>query len=95
MTTTAYPIRRRRQLEAEARHEASTAAANVDQTAADQFQTLDVAVLIAGARGDLSLQALAIETLAARGLDANTGRWVGFATARTVAEAIKQQHGIL
>lgn len=59
------------------------------------FSTRATALLVAIARGELNAQALALDELANRGLDPNTGKWVGFATAKAAAEAIKDQAGIL
>lgn len=53
------------------------------------------ALLVALASGELNAQALALDALANRGLDPATGRWVGFDEAKRLAEAAKDQAGIL
>ena len=59
---------------------AATAAAVIEQPIDEALilQSAHRALLVAAARGDVDLNALAREELAARGLDAD-GRWVGFA----------------
>lgn len=52
------------------------------------IQSATVRVLVAGARGELDLNLLAREELAARGLDEN-GVWVGFERARRIARVAK------
>ena len=52
------------------------------------IQSATVRVLVAAARGELDLNLLAREELAARGLDEN-GVWVGFERARRIAQAAK------
>lgn len=52
------------------------------------IQSATVRALVAAARGELDLNLLAREELAARGLDEN-GVWVGFERARRIARAAK------
>ena len=52
------------------------------------IQSATLRVLVAAARGELDLNLLAREELAARGLDEN-GVWVGFERARLIARAAK------
>jgi hypothetical protein len=52
------------------------------------IQSATVRVLVAAARGELDLNLLAREELAARGRDEN-GVWVGFEKARRIARAAK------
>jgi len=52
------------------------------------IQSATLRVLVAAARGELDLNLLAREELAARGLDEN-GVWVGFERARRIAQAAK------
>lgn len=59
------------------------------------FSGTHTALLVALASGELNAQALALDALANRGLDPSTGRWVGFDKAARLAEALKDQHGIL
>lgn len=45
------------------------------------LQALDTSILIAAARGEIDLNALARKELASRGISPRTGAWVGFAKA--------------
>lgn len=47
------------------------------------------ALLMKIARGEIDARALAIDTLAGRGQDPNTGLWCGFESARQRAAALK------
>jgi hypothetical protein len=59
------------------------------------FSGTATALLVALASGELNAQALALDMLANRGLDPATGRWVGFDKAKALADAAKDQAGIL
>jgi hypothetical protein len=54
------------------------------------IQTATVRALVAAARGELDLNLIAREELAARGLDEN-GVWIGFEKARLIARAAKDE----
>jgi len=66
-----------------------------EQTARECLQTLSAAALVEAATGRLDLNAVAIDELAARGLDPQTGEWVGFDKARGCADAARDRLGIL
>lgn len=66
-----------------------------EQNPAYLYSTTATALLVAIASGELNAQALALDALANRGLDPSTGRWVGFDKAKALAEAAKDQAGIL
>jgi hypothetical protein len=53
----------------------------VETNAREHMQPFPVSVLLAAARGDLDLNALARQTLIDRGLDPVSGKWVGFTCA--------------
>lgn len=53
------------------------------------LQLADTAVLAAAARGELDLNRLARETLAARGM-ADDGKWIGFDEARARLQPAEQ-----
>jgi hypothetical protein len=59
------------------------------------YSTTATALLVRLASGELNAQALALDALANRGLDPATGRWVGFDKAKALADAAKDQAGIL
>lgn len=59
------------------------------ENAAGMLQTFNTATLVAAARGTVDLNALAVETLASRGLNPETGEWVGFKEARKLADLVR------
>jgi hypothetical protein len=59
------------------------------------FQIMPLASLIQAASGHLDLNGLAIDELVSRGLDPNTGAWVGFDTAAAIGEKAKAALGVL
>ena len=57
------------------------------------LQGASTALLAAVARGEIDLNALALEELAGRGLDAG-GQWVGFAAAHAAANGQAERAGV-